>query len=244
MTSFHVSPRQRALLSPVADVLESLGYINPESVPSGSSVLVHAFSNGRFTVSSASVPLVDSCHQGGAAQVVTLSDVLKDRAAKRTHGHKDSYDVPSALILDSAPGDSSIGSAVAAFTITIRSPFIRYPAMFIAWLIFASLFLFHALLGRKRQMEEVTRALQRTHLLPWIGEATPRLYIYSKRDALIPYTTVAQHAAEARALGYAVDTEVFDKTMHVAHMRSDPDRYWAAVQRVWRTATDAAASHS
>ncbi|EAU85215.2 hypothetical protein CC1G_06231 [Coprinopsis cinerea okayama7 len=77
-------------------------------------------------------------------------------------------------------------------------------------------------------------------LLPHLSlhpRTTPRLYIYSLTDALIPADQVRAHAAHARALGWVeVREEVYRESEHVRHVRSDEGRYWGAVRGVWEWA--------
>ena len=38
--------------------------------------------------------------------------------------------------------------------------------------------------------------------------------------------------------GHALSVEVFETSAHVAHVRDEPERYWSAVERVWRDVDD------
>ena len=66
---------------------------------------------------------------------------------------------------------------------------------------------------------------------------TPRLYLYSQADEMVPWTEVEEHAEEARKAGLDVRMERFEGSPHVAHARTDPERYWGAVKKVWEDAT-------
>ncbi|KAG8421365.1 hypothetical protein J3459_007459 [Metarhizium acridum] len=61
-----------------------------------------------------------------------------------------------------------------------------------------------------------------------------RLYLYSKEDDLIGWEDIESNIAESRALGRKADTEIFDGSGHVEHMRKFPKKYWAAIQRAWQ----------
>ena len=78
-------------------------------------------------------------------------------------------------------------------------------------------------------------------LLPWFSKHTPRLYLYSQADEMVPWTEVEEHAEEARKAGLDVRMERFEGSPHVAHARSDPERYWGAVKKVWEDATASSA---
>ena len=66
----------------------------------------------------------------------------------------------------------------------------------------------------------------------------PRLYLYSPIDELIPPEDVERHAAQAKVQAGVTDIrmEKFENSPHVAHARTDPERYWSAVKRVWEEA--------
>ncbi|KDQ59158.1 hypothetical protein JAAARDRAFT_175911 [Jaapia argillacea MUCL 33604] len=209
---------------PVAEVLEDLGYIpssvrtkpdpaTPDVDEAGNrSVLVHAFSNG------------------GGYQLSTLSRVLAKRKIERLSP------IANALILDSCPGSGGVSTSVTAFTSHIRNPFIRYPSAILVWLFFSSSHLLAIILRRKPWVDALKETLNKPDLLPWMDKNTPRLYIYSKTDHLIPWKQIEAHAKEGEEKGFDVRSEVFEKSDHVAHARTDPKRYWGAVEDVWNAA--------
>jgi Eukaryotic protein of unknown function (DUF829) len=55
----------------------------------------------------------------------------------------------------------------------------------------------------------------------------------------VPWQQVKAHAEASRDLGINVRTEVFEASPHVAHARTDPAKYWAAVGEVWEAARQA-----
>lgn len=61
-----------------------------------------------------------------------------------------------------------------------------------------------------------------------------RVYIYSDTDALVEMSDILQHAREAQQKGFVVSKEMFQGSPHVAHARTDADRYWRVVDRTWR----------
>ncbi|EFW98914.1 duf829 domain containing protein [Grosmannia clavigera kw1407] len=66
-----------------------------------------------------------------------------------------------------------------------------------------------------------------------------RVYLYSIEDQLVSAEDVEEHAAEARAQGFTVTRMVlFPESGHVTHARTDPERYWRAVQEAWSGKTD------
>ncbi|CAI6098876.1 hypothetical protein V2G26_001983 [Clonostachys chloroleuca] len=62
---------------------------------------------------------------------------------------------------------------------------------------------------------------------------TRYLYLYSKEDDLVGYKDVEKHAAEARQRGWQAETEMFNGSPHVMHMRQFPDQYWKAISTSW-----------
>jgi predicted esterase len=71
-----------------------------------------------------------------------------------------------------------------------------------------------------------------THNLP----LSPRLYIYSPTDLLIPSPFVERHAKAAESTGVDVQLEKFEKTGHVAHTRGEGNaaRYWGSIGDLWK----------
>ena len=96
-------------------------------------------------------------------------------------------------------------------------------------------------LFRKPGLIDVLReTLLREKILPWFGKTTPRLYVYSKKDALIPEEDVKSHAESARKAGFEVREELYEDSPHVAHARTDPVRYWGAIKKLWDDVSAAA----
>ncbi|KAH8664631.1 hypothetical protein BX600DRAFT_437165 [Xylariales sp. PMI_506] len=83
-----------------------------------------------------------------------------------------------------------------------------------------------------------------------VAPATPRLYAYSRADAMIPWRDAQAHAAETRASAekaaaaavavvgeegaaggvvVVVEEMVFEKTAHCTHATEEPERYWKGV---------------
>lgn len=142
----------------------------------------------------------------------------------------------SAIIFDSCPGIGSLEKSKRAFTGLIRNPIVRKIGNFLITLRFIYSRIMRWLFAKKDIAQLLRAGLHNPRLLPWTGEHTPRLYIYSRKDDLIPYTEVESHAQEAEAAGFDVRQERFEDTAHVAHARADPARYWGAVERIWAEA--------
>ncbi|KAF4636842.1 hypothetical protein G7Y89_g1251 [Cudoniella acicularis] len=65
------------------------------------------------------------------------------------------------------------------------------------------------------------------------GKGAKRLYMYLKGDEMLDSTAAAQHAVEARGLGYDVETLAFEKGGHCALILSEGKKYWDAVRQLW-----------
>ena len=59
---------------------------------------------------------------------------------------------------------------------------------------------------------------------------------------MVPWMEVEEHTEEARKAGLDARMERFEGSPHVAHARSDPERYWSAVKKVWEDATASSAA--
>ncbi|KAF9223319.1 hypothetical protein BS17DRAFT_817638 [Gyrodon lividus] len=208
-------------LFPVVEALETLGCL-PSFKGSVQEVnrvrprvLIHAFSNG------------------GCSQLTALGRLLSSKFPLTTT----SEHLMSALILDSCPATGNVRTIKAAFSFAIRNPVARYIALAIIYIAHAIRLSLSMAFGKEMMvMEYLKMQLFRPHLLPWMNTETPRLYIFSKKDKLVPWQEVQQHAEAARKAGLNVRCEMFEESGHVAHMRLDPKRYWASVQDVWEVA--------
>lgn len=122
------------------------------------------------------------------------------------------------------------------FTATVRNRYARVLAKILVWMFFQFQFIFIG--ARMRRWIAAYKAnLLLPSILPWMNKSTPRLYIYSKSDLAVPAAEVEEHLQQAKSAGLNVHTEIYDNSPHVAHARSDPTRYWAAVKQLWQSVT-------
>ena len=166
--------------------------------------------------------LVHVCSNGGVA---TLRTIVQSLPAGELFK-------PKVLIVDSAPGVSSMKGAIIALTAEIRSPF---------WKFLASIFVrpFFWYIGLKNwilRRDNVLESLRKWLLLEegGIGKETKRLYIYSDKDALSSKEAVESHLADVTRKGFDVTSKNFGETRHVGHMRANPDLYWEEVIKRWK----------
>ncbi|KAH7918341.1 hypothetical protein BV22DRAFT_1134666 [Leucogyrophana mollusca] len=217
---------KRRHFQPVIEVLNALDCppsprvglngIAPEPLAcNGTRILTHVFSNG------------------GSMQCVTLGKLLSEQGP----GPFASAASTSALVFDSCPASPSFRSIRLAFSASIRNPVARFFAIAILY----GMHLFHSfssLLSGKQmgRMEGIKRDMLNPRILPWTNAQTPRLYLFSKKDELVPWSQVQEHANISRERGLNVHSELFENSQHVAHMRAEPKRYWSLVSNLWERA--------
>ncbi|KAL1745990.1 hypothetical protein HDZ31DRAFT_73219 [Schizophyllum fasciatum] len=231
-------------LIPAAEIIES--FFTAGARPR---ILAHAFSNG------------------GSSQLCALGALLRARkravprsAAFASLPTSTSPTTPSALIIDSAPAQGTLRTAIRAFTGLIRNPAARLAiSALVALLYTVQGYMLRPVFGVLPVGERLKADLRRRDVLPWMGGGPEgvggedgsggharalRLYIYSKTDELVGWREVAEHVALVRLErgagakaehGAAADVRelVFEDSPHVAHARTDPARYWTAVKALW-----------
>lgn len=170
--------------------------------------------------------------------MVTLSALLhRDAEAITTYP-------ANCLILDSLPGNAGFITSLRAFTAPIKSLPMKVLAaipLSIIWFVLVGL---ASLIGKKDVIQILREELQRPDILPWMNTRTPRVYVYSKEDLMVPSYSVEEHIAVAKShQGYPVTAEIFHRSPHVAHAKTDPERYWAIVRNAWAQALDVQASN-
>ncbi|KAJ3899200.1 hypothetical protein F5879DRAFT_977714 [Lentinula edodes] len=213
-------------LVPVAEVLEAHGCTRQESPRDGNSprILVHSFSNG------------------GGLQMYTLGNLLRARSGSSSSSRRPSPHV-SAVVIDSCPGNASFRGAIQAFTAALpKNSLLRIPVIIFITLLYGFGIIRHRIFGDKPIFERLKEGLLRKGseggILPWMTEKTPRMYICSKKDELIPVEQVEEHVKEARYRGLNAKIVVYEDTPHVAHARRYPEQYWGAVKDLWVQAVE------
>ena len=126
------------------------------------------------------------------------------------------------VVLDSLPGPSNLGGMLRAFTAGVKNAFVKYAVYGLLTFIWLGGRLYsHVLRFGEDIFVKMEKRLRNTTFL---AKTTPRLYIYSKTDELMPHTHVEEHIAQTKRDGFKVETDRFDKSPHVAHARTDPAR--------------------
>lgn len=94
-----------------------------------------------------------------------------------------------------------------SLSVLIRIDLLRWPDPFVLWS------------GRRNDKRGRVRETQ-------------RVYMYSDVDPFVPRIVIERHADEAEKSGFSVRKEVFLGSPHVAHARTDGERYWKVVRKV------------
>ncbi|KZV94256.1 hypothetical protein EXIGLDRAFT_767317 [Exidia glandulosa HHB12029] len=207
-------------LAPVADLLVHSGidWANPST---SRGLIVHTFSNG------------------GCFRLVQLIGLIRKLhpSPQRLEGPLP----PTAMIFDSCPGRASLILVHRAMAASISNPILKalftlffVPAYGVRWVI-------NALLRRPDPIEAVRREFARADVLPWTTACTPRVFVYSPRDAMVMPEDVEAHAASLVEKGLTAKLEKFATSAHVAHARVEPERYWGIVRDAWEAAKNTAA---
>ncbi|KAM6492863.1 Eukaryotic protein of unknown function (DUF829) domain containing protein [Amanita muscaria] len=205
-------------LRPAIEALEALGCITSQNGTDKSlekekpkhRILVHAFSNG------------------GCLQLQTLSGKLMQYLGTNV--------TASAIIFDSCPGSGSLSSSINAVSSAINFMPLRILLIVCMYPFYFYLNVLRLVFGIPPILELIRTHTNRPHFLPWLTTSSPRLYIYSTKDDVIPWQEVESHAEDAERVYAVVKKEKFESSMHVAHMKHDPDRYWGAIKDLWNAA--------
>ncbi|KAH8825740.1 hypothetical protein DL96DRAFT_1711540 [Flagelloscypha sp. PMI_526] len=206
------SAQQEAKFASLIPLLRSLNVLVPSSDIQPAKTLLHVFSNG------------------GACGLITLASVLSICPAQNARS--------TAIIFDSTPSKAQTRNGVMAFTITIRNVFLRLFARFTLTILFSFLLVVYRILGWKSIIErsyELVASSKNIGGLPFVGLETERLFIYGKKDPLIPYQDVQEAASALEKEGHNVKQLLFSDSAHVAHSRDYPEKYWSVVRELVET---------
>jgi hypothetical protein len=178
-------------------------------------ILVHLFSNGG------SLSLLDTC----TIYKQELGKILQIKA----------------IILDSAPGQSTLKEAGAALSVGLPRGLLWYPsAMIMAFLLSVAGFS-QFIRGTQSIVEIIYKELNNWEL---VDRSAARLYIYSESDKLVGWKDVERHAMQAEESHVPVKSLRKLETQHVQHMMQTKDReeYWQQVEELWNQVRQVQAS--
>ena len=141
-----------------------------------------------------------------------------------------------AIIFDSAPTPPTLTLTIRAFAAGMRGWFRKLLTGCVLVVVYGLTAIIRTLFRRPRPLSREIAALNDPALLPWTSKATPRLYLYSAGDVIVPASAVEEHAAHARMAGFPVQMVNFGQSAHVSHARDHPEKYWEAVRGFWSEA--------
>ncbi|GAP90137.1 putative indole-diterpene biosynthesis protein [Rosellinia necatrix] len=210
---------KEAMLAPVANsiVQPAVWYLrsliaagNLSAAPSRPEILVHLFSNGGATS-------------------------MQNMYASYTRVFGQTFPLHCA-VFDSCPGQHAFSTSYNALIAGFPRGLLRFiVSPFIILMILTS-WLWHipfGFLAGEDFLSKNARVLNDRNLV----KQTNRTYIYGKADAMVDWSHIENHAKKAASRGFDVRKEVFEKSPHVAHMRTDSQRYWRIVEETWRKST-------
>ncbi|KAI9931135.1 hypothetical protein MW887_010792 [Aspergillus wentii] len=160
-------------------------------------------------------------------------------AYQERHG-KDKQMPHELLVCDSTPGglvfSAQVGRWSHAMAVgTAKSfpwPFIVTQALW--WVFLWGTYLLERLRGAEPSGVWANRVMNEADVT---SRKTSRLYLYSKEDEIIWYEDLEENVAGVKTLGYrAVDTELFEGSPHVGHMRMHFKQYWNRISDCWKAA--------
>ncbi|KLU92008.1 hypothetical protein MAPG_10955 [Magnaporthiopsis poae ATCC 64411] len=168
-------------------------------------MLVHVFSNGGSSM---------LCHLYDACKPASLPRHVK--------------------IFDSAPGQWSYRSCLMAISVGVSGKwkFLLTPFFHI---VVIGYYVKHFVFTWNRACGDPLARCAAAHNDPAVNATeVKRAYIYGDEDQLVASGAVEEHGADAKRKGFEVRMEKFVGGGHVAHARTDVDRYWRIVDDTWR----------
>ena len=135
-------------------------------------------------------------------------------------------------IFDSVPGRWSYSGGTGALLVGLPNVWVRLLALPLVHLLGLWWFIKYRVL----KIPEESFVWGRAHNDASRVRETCRVYIYSEDDIFVHFSAVEENADHAEANGFVVEREKFPNSSHVAHARSDPDRYWAISKDIWGSA--------
>ncbi|KAM0208757.1 hypothetical protein ACHAPA_005525 [Fusarium lateritium] len=162
------------------------------------------------------------------------------------NAYKELYNKPlphNLTVYDSTPGTSNLTwpnvkrwSNAMAIGPAAKLPWPFFVTQGFCILFFLFIHLFDFLAGRESSPWFSHRVFYDER---WESKDCSRLFLYGKKDILIPWEHIEGHIAESRRIGYVVDSQLFDDSGHVGHMRKHPEMYWEAIRSSWEKAVKA-----
>lgn len=187
--------------------------------------LREAFGGNTAAASSSNKPemLVHVFSNGGSSMLCHLYDAYKPSSLPR-----------HVTIFDSAPGQWSYKSCLTAVSVGVSGKwkFLLTPFFHVMVI---GYYVKHFIFPWNRTRGDPLARCAATHNDPAINAAeVRRAYIYSDADQLVASDAVEKHGADAKRKGFEVRMEKFVGSGHVAHTKTEVERYWRIVDDTWR----------
>ncbi|KAJ5761056.1 hypothetical protein N7520_008212 [Penicillium odoratum] len=170
----------------------------------GNPVFIHLFSNG------------------GMLKTSQLMRVFKDMTGNP---------LPvSSMLVDSAPGVTSIQSAMNAISFQLPRFWLwRLLSKAALWVFLVSMGVYGKITNTPNPVTVACERINDKDLYQAAGEGLVRYYVYSDADNIVRSENVEEHIRYSESCGVVVRPEKFQGAQHVMAMRTDPERYWAIV---------------
>lgn len=134
-------------------------------------------------------------------------------------------------IVDSAPGRSRFKQAWAALSRSLPRAFLPRMALgFISSIALSIMFLAKHILSGPDILEVVREQMNDPTATK---KGARRFYIYSEEDDLIGSEDVEEHAMDAEQKGWVVELVKFQGSIHVGHLKQNPERYRETIKKAW-----------
>lgn len=174
----------------------------------------------------------------GGIHLMTLASILDRRLDEiQAPAGRVLPTITMAFIIDSAPGSDDYESIMSSFTLSITSPILKATARLPLTLAYIAYYLtYNKLFNNPLLLPLLHKFLEQQRPLPGSDGESPRLYIYSDTDSMVPWTSVERHLSMLSANKVPFMAEKYIGSQHVSHARHDSRRYWGAVAAVWESA--------
>lgn len=163
--------------------------------------------------------IIHICSNGGATNASRLGLAIQEAKIPLSF---------STMILDCCPGKGELNSATRAMAFSLpKQPIVRFIGWYMIYAFTACYIFFINATGSDDAISWIRRVLNDGKVF---STEAKRLYVCSKKDALVEFEHVREHAADAREAGYVVREEVFESAPHCALINEDAGRYWDAIK--------------
>ncbi|KAJ5644608.1 hypothetical protein N7507_010619 [Penicillium longicatenatum] len=138
----------------------------------------------------------------------------------------------SSMVVDSAPGVTSIQSAMKAISFQLPQFWLwRLVSKAALWLYLISMAMYGRIINAPNAISVACQRINdRALYQPSWEEGLVRYYIYSDADKIVHSEHVEEHIRSSESCGIVVRPEKFKDAQHVMAMRADPERYWAIIE--------------